>query len=94
MTGGARAVPSRTRRELRQILDSLVRVGLAFDSPRIGHHGLRGTAAVAERQIEALEDRIGEQLTLHPDAEIFTSLPRSGSIRAAQLLAEIGDARG
>jgi len=42
-------------------------------------------------QIKALEDRIGEQLTLHPDAEIFTSLPRSGSIRPATR--EIGDAR-
>ncbi len=28
------------------------------------------------------------------DAPIFTSLPRSGTIRAARLLAEIGDARG
>ncbi len=44
--------------------------------------------------IEALAARIGEQLSLHPDAAIFTSLPRSGSVRAARLLAEIGDARG
>ncbi len=29
-------------------------------------------------QIEALADRIAEQLALHPDAPIFTSLPRSG----------------
>src|SRR6185436_16843351 len=29
----------------------------------------------------------------HPDAEIFTSLPRSGQINAAQILAEWGDAR-
>jgi transposase len=29
----------------------------------------------------------------HPDSEIFTSLPRSGQINAAQLLAEWGDAR-
>jgi transposase len=29
----------------------------------------------------------------HPDAEIFTSLPRSGQINAAQMLAEWGDAR-
>jgi transposase len=45
-------------------------------------------------QIEALATRIGEQLALHPDGHIFTSLPRSGSVRAARLLAEIGDARG
>ena len=45
-------------------------------------------------QIDALAARIAEQLDLHPDAPIFTSLPRSGSVRAARLLAEIGDARG
>ncbi len=33
--------------------------------------------------------RLGE----HPDGEIFTSLPRSGQINAAQMLAEWGDAR-
>jgi transposase len=45
-------------------------------------------------QIEALAAQITEQLQLHPDAAIFTSLPRSGRLRAARLLAEIGDARG
>jgi transposase len=45
-------------------------------------------------QIEAIATRIAEQLALHPDAAIFTSLPRSGCVRAARLLAEIGDARG
>jgi transposase len=33
--------------------------------------------------------RLGE----HPDGEIFTSLPRSGQINAAQMLAEWGDCR-
>jgi transposase len=45
-------------------------------------------------QIQALAASIGAQLAAHPDAEIFRSLPRSGTIRAARLLAEIGDARG
>lgn len=45
-------------------------------------------------QIAALETHIREQLALHPDAATFTSLPRSGQVRAAKLLAEIGDARG
>lgn len=45
-------------------------------------------------QIDALEDSIAEQLDIHPDARIVTSLPRSGTLRAARLLAEIGDARG
>jgi transposase len=45
-------------------------------------------------QIRALDVQIAEQLAAHPDAAIFTSLPRSGTVRAARLLAEIGDARG
>ena len=44
-------------------------------------------------QIKALSEQIGEQLALHTDAHIFTSLPRSGTVRAARLLAEIGDCR-
>jgi transposase len=44
-------------------------------------------------QIKALSIQIDEQLTLHADAHIFTSLPRSGRVRAARLLAEIGDCR-
>jgi transposase len=45
-------------------------------------------------QIKALADSIAAQLDTHPDAVIFQSLPRSGTVRAARLLAEIGDARG
>lgn len=45
-------------------------------------------------QIDNLQDAIGDQLHAHPDAHIVTSLPRSGMLRAARLLAEIGDARG
>jgi transposase len=44
-------------------------------------------------QIKALDAQIAEQLALHTDAHIFTSLPRSGTVRAARLLAEIGDCR-
>jgi transposase len=44
-------------------------------------------------QIKALSEQITEQLALHADAHIFTSLPRSGTVRAARLLAEIGDCR-
>jgi transposase len=45
-------------------------------------------------QIETLATTIADQLAAHPDAPIVTSLPRSGTLRAARLLAEIGDARG
>lgn len=41
----------------------------------------------------ALEARIKEALLAHPDGPIFQSLPRAGSIRAATLLAEVGDCR-
>ena len=44
-------------------------------------------------QIKACPTQIAEQLTLHADAHIFTSLPRAGTVRAARLLAEIGDCR-
>jgi len=45
-------------------------------------------------QIKALDKQIADQLAAHPDAAILTSLPKSGTGRAARLLAEIGDARG
>jgi transposase len=45
-------------------------------------------------QIKTLEHQIADQLAHHPDAAIFTSLPKAGTVRAARLLAEIGDARG
>ena len=45
-------------------------------------------------QIAALEEQFVAQLAAHPDGHIFTSLPRAGTVRAARLLAEIGDARG
>ncbi len=44
-------------------------------------------------QIKILSEQIKEQLALHADAHIFTSLPRAGTVRAARLLAEIGDCR-
>jgi transposase len=54
---------------------------------------LAGIDAIEEQAAE-LGRRIKQALALHPDAPIFTSLPRAGQIRAAALLAEIGDARG
>jgi len=44
-------------------------------------------------QIKALTAEIETQLAAHADAHIFTSLPRAGKIRAARMLAEIGDCR-
>jgi len=80
-----------------------------LDRLRTGPDGLTGDPAAAaahttvayvqtlcaiREQITLLEAQIREQLALHPDSHIFTSLPRSGQVRAAKLLVEIGDARG
>jgi|HubBroStandDraft_5_1064220.scaffolds.fasta_scaffold48684_1 transposase len=54
---------------------------------------LAATAGMLAAQIKILETAIGVQLAAHPDAHIFTSLPRAGMLRAARLLAEIGDCR-
>jgi transposase len=43
--------------------------------------------------IKDLDRSVVAHLGEHPDAEIFTSLPRSGRINAAQVLAEWGDCR-
>lgn len=43
--------------------------------------------------IKSLARSIATHLGEHPDNEIFTSLPRSGSVSAAQMLAEWGDCR-
>jgi transposase len=80
-----------------------------IDRLRTAPAGLTGPEATARRHvtlallaaIDAIEEqaaglsrRIKEALALHPDAPVFTSLPRAGQLRAAALLAEIGDARG
>jgi transposase len=53
-----------------------------------------GTLSAITTQIQALRKQITQALDTHPDSAIFTSLPRAGTVRAARLLAEIGDARG
>ncbi len=45
------------------------------------------------RAIKDLDRSVAAHLDEHPDAEIFRSLPRSGQINAAQMLAEWGDCR-
>ena len=45
------------------------------------------------RSIRDLDRSVTAHLDEHPDSEIFTSLPRSGKINAAQMLAEWGDSR-
>lgn len=55
---------------------------------------LTATLTTVAGQVRTLEAEIASQLAVHPDAHVFTSLPRAGTLRAARLLAEIGDCRG
>lgn len=54
---------------------------------------LHAVLVTLTEQIKALSAQIATQLAAHADSHIFTSLPRSGTVRAARLLAEIGDCR-
>ena len=54
---------------------------------------LPAVLATLNEQIKALTAQVSEQLALHADQHVFTSLPRSGRVRAARLLAKIGDCR-
>ena len=46
-----------------------------------------------QAEIAELEARIAEALAAHQLAPVFQSLPRSGTVRAAALLVEIGDCK-
>ena len=55
---------------------------------------LLGAVETVRNQERELEAEIIERLDAHADAHIFTSLPKAGhGVRAAALLAEIGDVR-
>jgi transposase len=54
---------------------------------------LVGVLRALNQAIKQLDRSVIAHLGEHPDAEIFTSLPRSGRISAAQVLAEWGDRR-
>ncbi|WP_055482687.1 IS110 family transposase [Sphaerimonospora mesophila] len=54
---------------------------------------LVATLKALNAAIKDLDRSSAAHLGEHPDGEIFTSLPRSGQINAAQMLAEWGDCR-
>ena len=81
-------------------------VGLELPGGTLVHAGLRYEGAVRDVVLalvsviealnsagKALDRSVIARLGEHPDAEVFTSLPRSGQINAAQVLAEWGDCR-
>lgn len=68
--------------------------GVEADARRDVTLALLTAIDAVESQATDLARRIKEALRKHPDRNVFTSLPRAGQIRAAALLAELGDARG
>lgn len=54
---------------------------------------LVGVLSALNTAIKNLDRSVATRLEEHPDGKIFTSLPRSGQINAAQMLAEWGDCR-
>jgi transposase len=56
-------------------------------------HALLAVLTTLVEQTKTLTGQIAAQLAAHTDQHIFTSLPRSGTVRAARLLSEIGDCR-
>jgi transposase len=67
--------------------------------PHLGGQGLRLRAAAAavltalNTAVKDLGRSVAAHLGEHPDGPSFTSLPRSGQIKAAQMPAEWGDCR-
>lgn len=54
---------------------------------------LVGVLTALNTAIKNLDRSVAARLEEHPDGKIFASLPRSGQINAAQMLAEWGDCR-
>jgi transposase len=52
-----------------------------------------GVLAALNAAVKSLDRSVPAHLGEHPDGKIFTSLPRSGQVNAAQVLAEWGDCR-
>ena len=52
-----------------------------------------GVLSALNTAIKTLDHSIAEKMDTHPDGDLFRSFPRAGTINAAQILAEWGDAR-
>jgi transposase len=55
--------------------------------------GLTAAITGLAARIKTLDSQLAAQLAAHPDGPLFSGLPRAGTLRAARLLAEIGDCR-
>jgi transposase len=52
-----------------------------------------GVLTTLNTAIKDLDRTIAERMDAHPDGHVFRSLPRAGTVNAAQILAEWGEAR-
>lgn len=88
------------RRSAAELLERLGRApdgvgaGPEAEARRDAVAGYVGVIRALNVSIKALGRSIAAHLGEHQDNEIFTSLPRSGQVNAAQMLAEWGDCRG
>ena len=88
---GRRSAPELLAR-LRSVPDGIA-CGLENQARRTAVISYVGVIRALNTAIKQLAGEIATQLGEHPDGTIFTSLPRSGSINAAQMLSEWGDCR-
>ena len=77
------------------LLDAALTVVVISQNQVKNLRGRYGSAGNKDDRFDAfvLADTLRTDRARLPDAHIFTSLPRSGRVRAARLLAEIGDCR-
>lgn len=86
------------RRPAAELLERLraAPAGLSGAEAEARADAVRGMVRVMRALLHSIKDldrSVVAHLGEHPDAGIFTSLPRSGQINAAQMLAEWGDCR-
>ena len=87
-----RHTPARLVGHLREAATGRI-TGAAAEASEVIVLTLVDLLTTLRQEQEQLEARIKEALLAHPDGPIFQSLPRAGVVRAATLLAEIGDCR-
>jgi len=83
--------------ELLERLDTApdgIAAGPEAEARRDAVMGYVGVIRALNTSTKALARSVAAHLGEHQDNEIFTSLPRSGQVNAAQMLAEWGDCRG
>lgn len=68
-------------------------VGVEAQAPAFITLGLVAMLEALDAEVGQVEEQISQVFSTQPDQHIFSSLPRSGRVRAASLPAEIGDCR-